>query len=128
MMLRPSTGDIIKKGDSPYSLVIAVAKRARDISDEIEENKAILEEKPVKTAVDEFAEKKYKFIPHNQNQPVTPQPSAEAEEIQPPPADEPAPAHQHSSLFQPAPEKPHSLFQPPPVTPILPFQNNDNNI
>lgn len=124
MMLRPSTGDIIKKGDSPYSLVIAVAKRARDISDEIEENKAVLEEKPVKTAVDEFAERKFKFVPHNQNQNTALQTPAETEET--PSETVPEPATNHSSLFQPAPEKPSSLFQPPPAAPIFPFRNNDN--
>ena len=116
MMLRPSTGDIIQKGESPYSLVIAVAKRAREISDEIDENKLILEEKPVKTAVDEFAEKKYVFVPHGTIVKKTDKPLENIEETITP--------VNTSNLFQPAPEKPPYMFQPPPAEPILPFQNN----
>lgn len=43
-------------------LVIAVAKRARAITDNASENKVILNEKPVKTAVEEFASGEYRFI------------------------------------------------------------------
>jgi DNA-directed RNA polymerase subunit omega len=65
-MLRPSINQIIKKTDSPYSLVIAVAKRARDIANELSDTGKPLEEKPVKIAVQEFYDKKYKFVqtPH----------------------------------------------------------------
>jgi DNA-directed RNA polymerase subunit omega len=61
-MLRPSINQIIKKGESPYMLVIAVAKRARTIADDLVAQERILMEKPVKTAVTEFYEHKYKFI------------------------------------------------------------------
>lgn len=61
-MLRPSVSQILKNNESYYSLVIAVAKRARDIADELVENKEILEEKPVKTAVAEFAAGNFKII------------------------------------------------------------------
>lgn len=54
-MLRPAVSQILTKNESYYSLVVAVAKRARQIADEIIENKEILNEKPVKTAVEEFA-------------------------------------------------------------------------
>ena len=43
-MLRPAVCQILKNNESTYSLVIAVAKRARE------------------TAVDEFANNEYKFI------------------------------------------------------------------
>ena len=43
-MLRPAVNQIISKNESPYSLVIAVAKRAREISDELYENNMTLEE------------------------------------------------------------------------------------
>ena len=33
MMLRPTMSDLLKKTDSRYSLVIAVAKRARQLTD-----------------------------------------------------------------------------------------------
>lgn len=61
-MLRPSATQLLSKGESYYSLVTAVAKRARQIADELYENNMILEEKPVKAAVEEFASGKCKFI------------------------------------------------------------------
>ncbi len=61
-MLRPTISQIATKGESYYSVVIAVAKRAREISDELYENKQILEQKPVKTAVEEFAARKYYIV------------------------------------------------------------------
>ncbi len=60
-MHRPAVNQIISKNESCYSLVIAVAKRARDIADNLFENNQILEEKPVKTAVEELASGKYKI-------------------------------------------------------------------
>ena len=61
-MLRPSSSQILKNGESNYSLVIAVARRARQILDEAFEEKVIIEEKPVKTAVEQFARAEYKLI------------------------------------------------------------------
>ncbi|MCR5815454.1 MAG: DNA-directed RNA polymerase subunit omega [Ruminococcus sp.] len=61
-MLRPAIVQILKNNESYYSLVLAVAKRARDITDEANEKGTTLNEKPVKTAVDEFASGEYKFI------------------------------------------------------------------
>ena len=60
-MLRPAVGEIIHKDESYYSLVVAVAKRARDIAQEAEEKGEILVEKPVKMAVEELYEGKYHF-------------------------------------------------------------------
>lgn len=61
-MLRPAITQMITKNESCYSLVIGVAKRAREIADELVENHKTLEEKPVKTAVDEFARGEYKIV------------------------------------------------------------------
>ncbi|ADU22307.1 MULTISPECIES: DNA-directed RNA polymerase subunit omega [Ruminococcus] len=61
-MLRPAVCQILKNNESYYSLVIAVAKRAREITDEASKSEKILEEKPVKTAVDELAAGEYKII------------------------------------------------------------------
>ncbi len=61
-MLRPSSSQILKNGESNYSLVIAVAHRARQILDEAFEEKIIIDEKPVKTAVDQFARGEYRLI------------------------------------------------------------------
>ncbi|MEE5991989.1 MAG: DNA-directed RNA polymerase subunit omega [Oscillospiraceae bacterium] len=61
-MLRPAITQLITKNESCYSLVIGVSKRAREIADELCKNEKVLEEKPVKTAVDEFARGEYKII------------------------------------------------------------------
>ncbi|MBQ4466528.1 MAG: DNA-directed RNA polymerase subunit omega [Oscillospiraceae bacterium] len=61
-MLRPAMTQLITKNESCYSLVIGVAKRAREIADELYKNEQTLEEKPVKTAVDEFARGEYKIV------------------------------------------------------------------
>ena len=63
-MLRPAMSQTIKKDDSYYRFVVAVAKRAREIAEEAEEEKIPLEEKPVKLAVEEFAAGKYKMTSH----------------------------------------------------------------
>ena len=61
-MLRPAISQITTKNESYYSVVIGVAKRARDIADELYENNQTLEQKPVKTAVEEFASRKYVIV------------------------------------------------------------------
>lgn len=61
-MLRPAVNQIISKNESCYSLVIAVAKRAREIADELYKNEETLEEKPVKTAVEELASGKCRIV------------------------------------------------------------------
>lgn len=62
MMHRPSVPELLKSGQSYYSLVVAVAKRAREIAENADVNKEILLEKPVKLAVDDFAKGRYKLI------------------------------------------------------------------
>ena len=61
-MLRPAMNQIATHGESYYSIVIGVAKRAREIAEELCKNNMTLEEKPVKTAVDEFASRKTSII------------------------------------------------------------------
>lgn len=61
-MLRPSMNQLISKNESCYSLVVGVAKRAREIADDLVEKNEILKEKPVKTAVEELAAGKYKIV------------------------------------------------------------------
>lgn len=61
-MLRPAVVQILKNNESYYSLVLAVAKRARQITEEAYDEHIILNEKPVKTAVEEFASGEYKLI------------------------------------------------------------------
>ena len=62
MMLRPAVSQILKNNESYYSLVIAVAKRTREITSDAFDNKLVLDEKPVKTAVDELYNGEYKII------------------------------------------------------------------
>lgn len=62
MMLRPAISEILKEGQSYYSLVIAVAKRAREIAQNAEDEHIIMVEKPVKLAVQELAAGKFKII------------------------------------------------------------------
>ncbi len=53
-MLKPSANIIDCPYSSRYSLVVAVAKRARQIAQEAEETKTILVPKPVELAVQDF--------------------------------------------------------------------------
>ena len=61
-MLRPAVNEILKNGQSYYSLVIAVAKRARQIAQEAEDEHIVLTEKPGKIAVNELAAGKYRIV------------------------------------------------------------------
>lgn len=54
-MLRPAMSQILKPGESYYEFVIAVARKAREIAAEAEENHELCTEKPVTTAVMMFA-------------------------------------------------------------------------
>lgn len=58
----PDLGSVLSNHMSRYSLVRATAKRAREISEEAEEEGIILVEKPVSIAIDEIIEGKYKII------------------------------------------------------------------
>lgn len=61
-MLKPSADLIIDPKQSRYSLVIAVSKRARQISSEAESKGDILTEKPVDLAVQDFIQHKFNII------------------------------------------------------------------
>lgn len=62
MMHRPSVPELIKPGQSYYSLVVAIAKRARQIAEDADESHTPLVEKPVKLAVEDFARGRYKLV------------------------------------------------------------------
>lgn len=53
-MLNPDLRELLKNNTSRYSLVTAVAKRAREISETPELNERCGTEKPVSYALDEF--------------------------------------------------------------------------
>ena len=61
-MLKPSADLIIPPEQSRYSLVVAVAKRARQIASEAEMRGEILVEKPVQIAVEQLAKGDYKIL------------------------------------------------------------------
>ena len=61
-MLKPSENKIMTPHRSYYSLVIAVAKRARQIATRADENGEVLTEKPVDLAVRDFVNDRYKLI------------------------------------------------------------------
>lgn len=53
-MLAPSDIEVLQGKNSRYAVVIGVAKRARQIAEEAEENKEILVEKTVSLAIKDF--------------------------------------------------------------------------
>lgn len=84
-MLRPALREELEDDQNVFSLVVAVSKRAREITDSVEEKKkemidnnggklpsdlgeykTFLESKPVKLSVEEFAKKeiRYEIDPH----------------------------------------------------------------
>lgn len=58
----PDLSGVLSNHMSRYSLVRATAKRAREISEEAEEDSIILVEKPVSIAIDEIVNGEYKII------------------------------------------------------------------
>lgn len=62
MMKRPSVSDMLENKTTRYSLVIAVAKRAREISAEVKKKEIVLDEKPVLLAIEEFKKHKYNIL------------------------------------------------------------------
>ena len=67
MMLYPPVAELVDKIGSRYQLVNLVAKRAREITQELYDNDMTIEEKPVKTAVEELASGKYKIVSTQKN-------------------------------------------------------------
>lgn len=57
-MLNAKIESVIKDCHSRYSVVVAVARRARQIADDVEARQEILIEKPVNMALNEIADRK----------------------------------------------------------------------
>ena len=55
-MLNPAIGKLINNTDNRYKLVKRIAKEARNISDEAENNGEIIIEKPVTIAINKMAD------------------------------------------------------------------------
>ena len=62
MKFNPDLQTVLTDHMSRYSLVIAAAKRAREISEAAQENGEILTEKTISLALEEFIEGKVKII------------------------------------------------------------------
>ena len=61
-MFNPDLKNVLTNHLSRYSLVTATAKRAREISDKAIEDKEIIVEKPVSTALNEIIAGDYEVI------------------------------------------------------------------
>ena len=61
-MLKPSVNELAKNGESIYSVVIATAKRAREITQDAEENGTFLSEKAVTTAINDISSGRVKIV------------------------------------------------------------------
>ncbi len=61
-MLRPTDIENLKGDKSRYAVVVGVAKRARQIADNAEQNGEILVEKPVSLAINDFAKGDFKIV------------------------------------------------------------------
>ena len=61
-MNKTEIADLITESDSVYALVVAVAKRSRDLAQQAQETGEELEEKPVSMAIDEFAQHKLRVV------------------------------------------------------------------
>ena len=61
-MRRPSVDDMLQNKITRYSLVIAVAKRAREISADNASRGLVVDEKPVLSAIRDFENHKYAIL------------------------------------------------------------------
>lgn len=61
-MLKPSAELFTSPDVNSYSIVVAVAKRAREIASDAEKGGEILDEKPVDLAVQDFINRKYRIV------------------------------------------------------------------
>lgn len=62
-MVKPSVTELLKKTENRFELVVATAKRARQISEGEEPLTKVKEESPVTLAVNEIAEGKIYITP-----------------------------------------------------------------
>lgn len=65
MMLYPPLSDLVQKVGSRYLLVNLISRRAREISNQADDNGDPLDKKPVSTAIDEVYTGKIKAVAKN---------------------------------------------------------------
>ena len=58
MIVKPTVGDLLKNAENRYALVIATARRARQIAKESKTKTKVREDSPVTLAANEIAEGK----------------------------------------------------------------------
>lgn len=61
MIVKPTVNELLEKADNRYELVIATARRARQIAEGSEPKTDVKEESPVTLAANEIAEGKVKI-------------------------------------------------------------------
>lgn len=61
-MLKPTDIEELQGKNSRYAVVIGVAKRAREISEEAQQNNEIITEKTVSLAIEDFKNGECKFL------------------------------------------------------------------
>lgn len=79
-MLKPNIDELMEKVDSRYTLVMVVAKRARQLIETQEQLIETESKKPISIAVEEFYEDKVKYFEYDPNAIVEPTPAAGVEE------------------------------------------------
>ena len=62
MMVKPTVAELLKKAKNRYELVIATAKRARQIANGAEPKTSVKEDSPVTLAANEIAEGKVEIV------------------------------------------------------------------
>ncbi len=70
MMVKPTVAELLKKADNRYELVIATARRARQIAAGDEVRTEIKETSPVTLAANEIAEGKVKIVEERKTEEV----------------------------------------------------------
>lgn len=71
-MLKPNIDELMEKVDSRYTLVMVVAKRARQLIETQEQLIETESKKPISIAVEEFYEDKVKYYDYDPNAVVEP--------------------------------------------------------
>jgi len=62
MMIEPGINELLKKVDSRYTLVVAAAKRARQLAEGAPKLANVNSDKPVTIAIHEINENKVKYV------------------------------------------------------------------
>ena len=72
MLVKPTVAELLKKANNRYELVIATARRARQIAAGAEPKTTVKEESPVTLAANEIAEGKVSIVeePEDENDDV----------------------------------------------------------